>query len=129
MRASSAASSSGCSTRAVGVDALRHFEPQAPRDERLGQLDEEIVELVLVLAPHLERVAEPFGRDEPGARALALDQRVGEERRRVHDARDVAVRDALRVEEPAYARDDADVRRVRRRQLLVAERDGARCWS
>jgi hypothetical protein len=73
----------------VGADALGDFESPVPRDERLGLGDAEVVELELPLAPDLQRVAEPRGRDEPGHGALALDERVREERRGVHDAREV----------------------------------------
>jgi hypothetical protein len=107
---------------AVGPDALRRFEAQAPRHQRLRQLDEQIVELVLVLAPHLERVAKARGRDEPGGRALAFDQRVGEQRRRVHHARHVAVSEPLGLEQPLDAGDHAAVRSVGSRELLMAVR-------
>ena len=64
---------------AVGPRALGHLEAQVARHERLGLGDGQVVELVLPLAPDLERVREAFGGDEAGHRALALDQRVGEQ--------------------------------------------------
>ena len=72
---------------AVGLDTLGHLEAQVARHERLGLGDGEVVELVLPLAPDLERVGEAFGGDEPGRRALPLDQGVGEERGGMHHAR------------------------------------------
>src|SRR4029077_15913255 len=71
------------------------------------------------------RVAEAFGGDEPGARALALDERVAEERGRVHHALDLLRYDAFLVEEPADAGHDTALRRVRGGELLMAERDRA----
>ncbi len=74
---------------AVGFHPLGHLAAQIPRHQRLRLGDVEVVQLELPLAPDLERVAEPRGRDEPGDGALALDERIGEERRGVHDAREV----------------------------------------
>ena len=56
------------------------LETQLARHQRLGLGDGQVVQLVLALAPDLERVREAGGGDEAGHRALALDQRVGEER-------------------------------------------------
>src|SRR2546428_4513204 len=58
------------------------------RHERRGWVDEEVVHVVPALAPDLEGIAEPFGRQERGLGALALDQRVGRERRPVDDGPD-----------------------------------------
>src|SRR5262249_57650929 len=74
----------------IAAHALGGFQPQIARDKRLGLGDVEVIELELALAADLERVAEAGRRDEPGAGALALDQGVGEERRCVHDPREVA---------------------------------------
>jgi hypothetical protein len=55
----------------------------------LGHLDEEVVELVLALAADLQHVAKSGRGQQAGLGALALDQRVGEERRGVDDAADL----------------------------------------
>src|SRR4051794_22655912 len=61
-----------------------------PGHQRSRQLDQQVVELVPVFAAHLQYVAEPGGREQRGARALALDQRVRDESRAVHELLDVA---------------------------------------
>src|SRR5207249_3797381 len=61
---------------AVGLDTLGHLEAQVARHERLGLGDGEVVELVLPLAPDLERVGEalvvmsPVGAPLRSIRAL-----------------------------------------------------------
>src|SRR3989449_7548229 len=65
--------------RAVGEEPLRDFAAQVARDEGRGRVDEEIVHVVAALAPDLQGVAEPFGRQERGFGALLLDQGVGRE--------------------------------------------------
>ena len=75
--------------RAVGRQPLHGLAPPRPRHQRLGHLDEEIVELVLALAADLQHVAEARRRQQAGLGALALDQRVGEERRGMDDAADL----------------------------------------
>ena len=72
--------------RAVGERPLGHVEAQVARHERPRQLEDEVVEVVAALAADLDRVAEALRREQRRARALALDQRVRDERRAVHDA-------------------------------------------
>ena len=79
---------------AIGAHALGDREAQLPRHERRRQLELQIVVLVALLVAHLEHVAEARGGDERGARALALDQRIGRERRAVQQHRHLAGRDA-----------------------------------
>jgi hypothetical protein len=61
----------------VGAHPLAHAEAQLARDERLGPALGQRVERRAVLAPDLDHVAKPGRRDEPGAGAAALEQRVG----------------------------------------------------
>ena len=96
----------------IGADALGDLAPQGARDEGGRHLDEDVVELVLPLARDLQDVAEAVRRDQAGLRALALDQRIGEERRGVDDTADVARRDAVAFEDAADAGDDAPRRVV-----------------
>ena len=84
--------------RPVGERALRHVEAQVARHERPRQIDVEVVDLVAALACDLDRVAVTVGREQRRARALALDDRVGDEGRAVHDPRDVLDRDAVGLE-------------------------------
>ena len=74
---------------AVAIHALRHFEAVAARHERVGELQEQVVDVVALLGAHLEDVAEAARGDQAEARAAALDQGVGDERGAVHDVADV----------------------------------------
>ena len=49
---------------AAAVQALVDLEPERARHERLGQRDEEVVDVVAHLLAHLEHVAEAARRDE-----------------------------------------------------------------
>ena len=85
---------------AVRPHPLPRLEPPVARDQRRRLRDGEVVELVLALASNLEGVPKPPGGDEPGARALALDEGVGEEGGRVHHALHRPGIEALLREEP-----------------------------
>ena len=65
---------------AVRPYALRHLQAQVARHQGLGLGDGKIVEVELPLSPDLQRVGEAGGGEEPSARALALDEGVGEQR-------------------------------------------------
>ena len=101
----------------VRARSLGDFEAQVARHERLRLGDLEVVQLVLALAADLERVAEARRRDEARERALALDQRVGEERGRVDHAGEVLGR------QPSLAEQRADTRRHGARRVLVGGED------
>src|SRR6185436_1211784 len=72
------------------------------------------------LPPDLERVAEALGRDEPGPRALSLDECVGKERRGMYQSDAVARRDRALTQQTIDPRHDAARGVVVRGQLLVA---------
>ena len=67
--------------------ALGDAEGQLARHQRLGKLDLRIEHLVAMLVADGEDVAEAFGDEQRGERALALDHRVGDDRGRVDHAR------------------------------------------
>jgi hypothetical protein len=67
--------------RAVGRHAFRHFHAQLARHQRLGAARKQVIDMRAALAADLQQVAEAFGRDQPRARELALQQRVGRDRR------------------------------------------------
>ena len=58
----------------------------APVDQRFGKAQEQIVDIVPLLGPHLEDVAKSGRGDEPDARAAALDDRIGHQRGAMHDS-------------------------------------------
>jgi hypothetical protein len=67
---------------------LRDFQAATARHERRGTPIQDVVHPEEVAAPDLEHVAEAIGGDEPGARALAFEQRVDADGRAVdHQSR------------------------------------------
>ena len=94
---------------AVGEYALGHPEPQLPRDERRRKADVEAEDRVLDLAPHLQDVAEAAGGDEPGARALSLQDDVGDERGGVVDVVGSGQVARMTLRKPIDALEHADV--------------------
>ena len=68
---------------AVGGHTLRHVEAQVARHQRFRQVEIQIIELVAVFAADLDGVAKTRRREQRRRRALALDQRVGHQRRAV----------------------------------------------
>ncbi len=103
------------------VDALRHLDPQVAGDKRRRLLDMHVVEFVLPLAADLEHVAEALGGHQSGYRTLALDHRIGEERRRMDDPADAPGRHAVLAQDALDARNHAPRRIVMCRQNLAAE--------
>ena len=91
--------SSAIATAPSAPHALAHAEPQMARDQRHGRRQAQIVAVVLETLAHLEDVAVAFGGEQADLGALALEQRVGRDRR--------AVNDALRIA-PAARRVDAE---------------------
>ena len=85
----------------------------------------DVVLLEALLVAHLEHVAKALGGEQRGARALALDQRVGGERRAVDEDADVARRERRRPRAPARAVEHAVLGRARRGQHLGGERPPA----
>ena len=83
------------------------------RHQRLRLLDVDVVEVELPFAPDLERVGEARRRDQPRRRALPFDQRVGEQRGGVDDARD-----AQRIDR-GLAQQRRDAARHRARRIVV----------
>ena len=96
------------------------------RRERRGALHEKVVHVVAVLAPDLDRVPVAFGGDQRGARTLALDESVRQERRPVHDVRDVTGGDARGGEKLLNALLDCLLRLFGRREDLGDLECGAR---
>ena len=105
---------------AVREHALGHVEAQMARHERLRQFDHQVVEVVAVLAPDLERVAEALRRDQRGRGRAALDDRVGHERRAMDDQLEVARRSCRDASSVCASTVSTPSRRVvRRGQRLV----------
>ena len=110
---------------AVRPHPLAHAVRALERDERLGMLRAEPVEVRAGLAPEVQDVLEPRRRDERGASPLPLEQRVRGDRRAVREAVDALGADGARGRRdrlllPARGRD------LRRADLAVGEEDGVR---
>ena len=76
--------------RAVRAQAFAHAEPQLARHQRLGRRRAQVVAVVLQPLAHLDDVAMAFGGEQRDLGALAFEQRIGRDRRAVHDALRVA---------------------------------------
>ncbi len=92
----------------------------AARHERVGELQEQVVDVVALLGAHLEDVAEAARGDQAEARAAALDQGVGDQGGAVHDVADVGEGQVCAAcSSSVEALQRADRRVVRRGQALV----------
>ncbi len=74
---------------AVRPHPLAHGVALLERDERLGVVDVEPVEVRPVLASQVQKVLEALGGDERRARSLPLEQRVRRDRRAVGEPLDI----------------------------------------
>jgi len=110
---------------AVAVHALRDLETVAARHQRVGILQEEIVDVVALLGAHLQDVAEAGSGDQAELGAFPLDQRIGDEGRAMYDLAHLGESDAGIGDELAEALQRADRRIMRRRQAFVQQDLGA----
>src|SRR5262249_23768820 len=81
----------------------------------------DVVLLEAVLVADLDRVAEALGGDERGLGALALDERVGRERRAVDDDAEIAGLELRLGKDDPGRLEDAPLGRLGPRQCLCAE--------
>ena len=97
-RSTAARASSGSSafcTPARRVDPLVHHGAEVALDQRRRLLPREVVEPGHPQVADLQHVAEALRADQPGARALALQQRVAGDGGAVHDLGDVGAVDGV----------------------------------
>ncbi len=104
---------------AVRHEAGGQAQPQRRRDERVGFLERQVVGVVARLPPDLERVLVAGRGDESGRRALALDERIGNEGRAVDDVAHVARRHAGPGEGSPHGVEDTRRRLLRGGQNLL----------
>ena len=69
---------------AVGLEPLPDAEAQLARHQRFRRRRAQIVAVALEAFAHFDHVAMAFGREQRNLRALALQQRVGRDRRAVN---------------------------------------------
>jgi hypothetical protein len=111
---------------AVGQEPLADFAAEPPRHEGRRRIDEEVVHVVAAFVANLERVTKALGGQERRPRALALDERVGRERRAVDDGPHGACGNRRLLEERTDALLDR-VRRIFRRGEDLAHARGTAC--
>ena len=105
---------------AVRAAALGHGDAELGRDERRRMPGAQPVELGACLAAELLDVGEALGREQRGARDLALEQRVRADGHPVHEPLDVSGARARAVERRAHGVEDTlglvvrSARRLRR---------------
>ena len=90
----------------------RHLAPQIARNEGIGLLVREIEMIRPVAARDLQRVAKAFARDQRGLDALALGQRIDDQRRAVREEADVRRRDAALRHDVEHAAFEVRRRRI-----------------
>ena len=73
---------------AVTRYALVDLAPQRARRQRLGEFEKQVVDVVTLLDPHLDDVAEALGGQQSDLGAAALDDRIGDECGAVHEIAD-----------------------------------------
>jgi hypothetical protein len=109
----------GCQDPALPVAALAHRPAQVAGDQGRQPVGLDVVLVEAVLVGHLQRIAVAFGDDQRDLRPLALDQRVGGQRRPVDDQADVAGRGSARFQDLQGGCHEALGRVGRRRQDLL----------
>jgi hypothetical protein len=106
-------------------DALVDLAAQPARDDRPRENEPQVEEIVAAFAPDIENVAHAGRHQHSGPRALALDQRVGDERGAMHQSGYRADSDAARVQQRLHAVQNGRRRILGRGQELV-QRDRPR---
>ncbi len=91
----------------------------AAGDQRIGELQEQVVDVVALLDAELEDVAEAAGGDKAEAGAAAFDQSVGDQGGAVDHVADVGERKLRRLQQFGEALEGADRWVVRRGQAFV----------
>ena len=71
---------------AVGIDPLGDLEAAVARHKGRRHFQEQIIEIIAGLAANLDRVAKALRREQPDGGSGALDDRVGNQGRAMHNA-------------------------------------------
>ena len=105
----------------LGVDPFVHRETPVPRRQRLGLLEEQVVEVVAHLAPDLQHVAKPARGDQAHPGTGPLDDGVGDQGGAVHDAVDARELDIRLAGDTCHAFADRNPRVGRTGKLLAGK--------
>ena len=98
---------------AVGINPLADRQAQPSGNERRRQIHIDIVLFEAIFVTDLEHVTEALGREKGSSGALALDQRVGRERRPMNDQGYLARLDAGLRSDRAQSGEHTLLRRLR----------------
>ena len=104
---------------AIGGEALGDLEAQRARHQRHRPVDHQVIMVEALLVALLDDVAEALGSDEGGAGPLALDQRIGGQRRAVDEDANVLGLEARSLQHQPETLDDAQFGGVSRGQHLA----------
>ena len=104
---------------AVPAQALHHLAPQSPEHQRLREIQKKVMNVVALLGPHLQNVAEPFRRQQADRRARSFDQCVGDQRRSVDQVPDLTEFQARRRQQFSQALQRPRRGVIGRRQAFV----------
>ena len=102
--------------------ALGDLDAAAAWHDRVGEFQEQVVDVVALLDAELEHVAEAARRQQAGGRAAAFDQGVGDQRGAVQHLRQIGHRDAGLFGDGANA-GECPFRRIGRRGQAFVQRD------
>ena len=90
---------------ALRIDPFGDLEPPAPRHQHRGRILQQIVQIGARRPPQFQDIAHAARRDEAGARALVLQQRVGDHRGGMRQQRYIGRIDAVGIQPLADAVD------------------------
>lgn len=90
----------------VGKATLAHLEDQGPRNQRLRQVCEEVIEFREAVATDLQDVAKSLGDEERRLGSVTLHDRIQCERRAVEHKTDPLAREILAFEQRSEAGQD-----------------------
>ena len=105
----------------IPFDTLAYFEAQLTRDNRRWKAQAEVKQVVAALHRDVQNITKSARHDHCGGRALALDDRIGDERGAMHDHRHIGRPNAGTTGEDVDARDDGLGRIGGCRERLVGD--------
>ena len=104
---------------AIAVDAFRNVVAALARHQGLGKAQEQVVDVVALLAAYLQGIAKPGRGQQADTGAAALDDGVGDQGGAVHHLRQVRHGHAIALEDLSQPSQRAARRVVRGGQALV----------
>ena len=103
---------------AVGVNSLRNLQTAATRNEGRRHFQKQIIEIVACLAADLDRIAKALRCEQADGGARAFDDRIGYQRRSVHQAVQIGRFQFRLLQDTGDACDNGNAGIVGRREQL-----------